>query len=236
MPKPGSLFLIPTPLAAETALPLPQQELERIKHLRFFVAERAKTARAHLKQYGFNLPNIEVIELNKHDNNDTEAFDKAKTELLQGTDVGFLSEAGCPGIADPGAKLVALAHQSNIPVEPLIGPSSILLSLMASGFNGQQFRFIGYLPSEKNQCKQELLKLQQLAQKNETQIFIETPYRNKQLIAELLKSLAPDLKLCIAYNLHGSNQFIKTQTIQQWQKSATTIPDEKQPCIFLLGS
>ncbi len=149
-------------------------------------------------------------------------------------DVAVISEAGCPGIADPGADVVKIAHQKNIKVVPLVGPSSVVLALMASGFNGQNFAFKGYLPVKPNERTRELAKLEKRVQtQKQTQIFIETPYRNNPLIADILKTCSPSTLLCIAANITGENEFIATKSIQQWKKE---VPDlHKIPVIFLLG-
>jgi 16S rRNA (cytidine1402-2'-O)-methyltransferase len=154
--------------------------------------------------------------------------------LLAGNDVGMMSEAGCPGIADPGAKLAALAHQKGIRVTPLVGPSSILLSLMASGFNGQRFTFLGYLPADKAARVQRLKEIEKQSQKyNETQIFIETPYRNQHLLADILAHAHPETKLCIACNISLEDELIISRSIKAWKQQP--LPDlHKKPTVFLL--
>jgi 16S rRNA (cytidine1402-2'-O)-methyltransferase len=153
--------------------------------------------------------------------------------LLAGRDVGLMSEAGCPGIADPGAEIVAFAHQKGIKVVPLVGPSSILLALMASGFNGQSFTFHGYLPIDKVQRSQKIKELENLSEKNkQTQLFIETPFRNNPMLEEILKTCHPNTRLCIACNLTGEDEMVQTKSIADWKKQ---VPDlHKKPVIFLL--
>ena len=153
--------------------------------------------------------------------------------LREGKNVGIISEAGCPGIADPGQLLIAIAHQAGATIKPLVGPSSILLALMGSGMNGQQFQFLGYLPIDNGQRIKTIRELElESARKNTTQIFIETPYRNNQLLETLLKSCNPATRLCIAANLTASNEFIHTKSITEWKKN---LPDiHKQPAIFLM--
>lgn len=153
--------------------------------------------------------------------------------ILDGKNIGIISEAGCPGVADPGQALVAIAQQMNVEVKPLVGPNSILLALMASGMNGQQFQFTGYLPIENQQRIKAIKELEAESQrKNCTQIFIETPYRNNQLIDSIIKTCKPSTQLCIAADLTGKNEWIKTKTIAEWQKSKPDI--HKRPAIFLI--
>ena len=157
-----------------------------------------------------------------------------KPLVEEGKDAGIISEAGCPGVADPGAEVVKYAHQKNIKVVPFAGPSAILLSLMASGFNGQQFAFHGYLPIEKRDRVQALRALEkEMQQRNQTQIFMETPYRNNKLLEDLLQTLHPETRLCIAANITSpEHEFIQTKTIQQWNGK---LPDiHKQPAVFLI--
>ena len=170
--------------------------------------------------------------LNEH-TEDKALPDLLKT-LLAGKDVGLMSDAGCPGVADPGAKLVALAHQKGIRVVPLVGPSSILLALMASGLNGQQFAFLGYLPVDKTERNQKLKEIEKRAQThNETQIFIETPYRNQHMLEALLSTCHANTRLCIASQVSLADEFIVTKSISGWKQSAP--PDlHKKPTVFLL--
>jgi 16S rRNA (cytidine1402-2'-O)-methyltransferase len=152
--------------------------------------------------------------------------------IFKGTNIGVLSESGCPGVADPGALAVDFAHKKNIRVIPLVGPSSILLALMASGLNGQQFAFHGYLPIDAKEVAQKIKSLEkESTQKKQTQIFIETPYRNNQLLKHLLDSLHPSTYLCIAVDLNGKNEFVKTKTISEWKKDVPLLP--KEPAVFL---
>jgi 16S rRNA (cytidine1402-2'-O)-methyltransferase len=154
--------------------------------------------------------------------------------LLEGFDIGLISESGCPAVADPGSKMVALAHQKNIKVIPMIGPSSIILALMASGLNGQQFKFHGYLPSEKEDRIKKIILIENDSSKNhETQIFIETPYRNQHIFNDLISKLQDRTKLCVALDMSSENEFILTKNIKEWKKETT--PDLKnKPCVFLL--
>ena len=178
-----------------------------------------------------NIDELTFFELNQHTNlNEISSF---LEPLRQGHDMGIISEAGCPAIADPGADVVALAQKEGIRVVPLVGPSSIFLSLMASGFNGQSFAFHGYLPIEKKQRSEKLKQLERRVYgEQQTQIFIETPYRNNQLVLELIQTLQPNTKLCIAVDITAPTESIKTKTLAQWKKQLPEL--HKRPCIFLI--
>ncbi|MGM9745792.1 MAG: SAM-dependent methyltransferase [Paludibacteraceae bacterium] len=230
----GTLYLIPTMLSDSPLRHiLPDGNADVIVRLKVFIVENVRTARRFLKQVNKDIviDDLRFFELNQH--TDINQIASYLEPLLQGSDVGIISEAGCPAIADPGADVVALAQQKGIKVVPLVGPSSILLSLMASGFNGQSFAFNGYLPIDKNARTQQLKLLEKrVYAEHQTQIFIETPYRNKQLIEELCKNLQPQTKLCIASDITGANEYIRTQTVAAWKKA---LPDiGKVPCIFLI--
>lgn len=231
----GTLFLIPVPLAEEAAAKTFTPYLvDTINHIKEYIVENEKTARRFLKEAGLKTPQSELVihDYGKHSrNNSLKPF---FTGLQEGKDVGLMSEAGCPGIADPGADIVAEAHRRNIKVVPLVGPSSILLALMASGFNGQGFAFQGYLPIDKADRSRRVKELETLSEKlNQTQIFIETPFRNNPMLEEILKTGNPKTKLCIACNLTGTDEFVQTKTIAEWQKQ---VPDlHKKPTIFLLS-
>lgn len=231
----GKLYLIPSSLGENTVHTIPQYVIDVVHTLDIFIAERAKTARHFLKALKTPVPfqSMTFYELNKKT-----PFEEKKhflQDALASKNVGLLSEAGCPGIADPGAEIVELAHQQGIEVVPFVGPSSILLAMMASGLNGQNFAFIGYLGIKKGERTRDLKRLEQLVKKfGQTQIFIETPYRNMSLIEDMLTTLHPNTKLCIAAELTLSSQYIQTKTIHQWKKSK--IPDlHKKPVIFLIG-
>lgn len=230
-----TLFLIPTPLGApDTPCLLPHEQVQ-IVGLTDFVVEAEKTARAHLKHLGVTTP---IRELNLHtlnEHTDSQALPDLLAPLREGRDMGLLSEAGCPAVADPGANLVALAHQAGFEVKPLVGPSSILLALMASGANGQNFAFKGYLPAEKGARLTALKVLEQHSrQQNETALFIETPYRNDALLADAVQHLHPATRLCVACDLTLPSQTIISQTIADWRK-LTVLPDlKKRPTIFVL--
>jgi 16S rRNA (cytidine1402-2'-O)-methyltransferase len=213
---------------------LPANVLATIKPLTHFVVEQAKTARAFLKAAGTDTPlqELTLVELNEHTK--TNELDLLLAPLRAGHDVGLLSEAGCPAVADPGANLVALAQKENIRVVPLIGPSSLLLALMASGLNGQRFAFQGYLPAKEADRSKALKELESESRKRQqTQIFIETPYRNRQMFDSILQACQPGTRLAVATDLTLPGESVLTRTIQQWKKQ--TPPEiERRPSVFLL--
>ncbi|MBV8648124.1 SAM-dependent methyltransferase [Paludibacterium sp.] len=229
----ATLFLIPAPLGDADTPWLPEPERLRVRHLTHFVVEAEKTARKHLKALGVTTPirELSLQTLNEH----TPPQDVAALlmPLLAGQDVGLISEAGCPAVADPGAQLVALAHEKGIAVMPLIGPSSILLALMASGANGQRFAFHGYLPVDAGERAQALKRLEARSrEQDETQVFIETPYRNDALLTQLRAQLAPDTRLAVACDLTLPTQTIISRRVRDWPAQAPTL--HKRPTIFVL--
>lgn len=231
----GTLYLIPTPLGeAEPLSAMPPATLATLRTLEHFVVEEERSARRFLGTAAHPRPirELQFAELNEHTKAD--AIPALLQPLLDGKDVGLLSEAGCPAVADPGAQLVALAHARGITVKPLVGPSSLLLALMASGLEGQRFCFHGYLPVEKAARQQRLRELEkQSRQQNATQLFIETPYRNAHLLDDLLAVCAPATRLCIAQNLTQPNEQIITRPVNAWKK--LPLPDlHKQPAVFLM--
>jgi len=232
---PGILYLVPVTLGDDQiGKALPSDAIRIIQRLEHFVVENEKTARRFLGVIKplWPIREISMVALNEH--TDAKALKAMLQPLLENHDVGLMSEAGCPGIADPGADLVALAHRHQIKVVPLVGPSSILLSLMASGLNGQQFAFTGYLPSEKTARINKIKDLEQRSrQAGETQIFIETPYRNQHVLQDLLDHCHPATRVCVSTNVSLGNESISTKTVQQWKSS--TLPDlHKQLTVFLL--
>lgn len=230
-----TLYLIPTPLGAPDTPCLLPHEQAQIAHLTDFVVEAEKTARSHLKHIGIRTPirELNLQTLNEH---------TPKTEitallqpLREGRDLGLVSEAGCPAIADPGADLVALAHAEHFEVKPLIGASSIVLALMASGANGQCFAFKGYIPANKEERSGSLKTLENRSrQANETQLFIETPYRNDALLADAIAILHPETRLCVACDLTLPTQTIISQRICDWRKMSVLPNLKKRPAIFVL--
>ena len=232
--SPGTLYLIPSPLG-ESVLDtiLPEQVRAIAARLDTFVVEHPKTARAFLKQIVTHTPlqQLNLLVLDEH-TPETE-LTALLAPLLAGKDVGLISEAGCPAVADPGANLVRLAHQKHIRVVPLSGPSSILLSLMASGLSGQHFAFHGYLPVDKAERKKKLLELEHVsASRNETEIFIETPYRNRQMLEAILETCGDSTALCVAVDVTLATESIHTKTIAEWKKQLPAI--DKRPAVFLL--
>ena len=231
----GHLYLIPVPIDQnDNTSILLSKDKNIVEHLNYFVVENEKTARFHLGALNLHKPinqlHFEVIDQTKTQEDITSYL----TPLLEGFDIGLLSESGCPAVADPGSKMVALAHQKNIRVIPMTGPSSIILALMASGLNGQQFKFHGYLPSEKEDRIKKIIAIENESCKyHETQIFIETPYRNQHIFNDLISKLQDKTKLCIALDMSSENEFILTKNIADWKKEVT--PDLKnKPCVFLL--
>jgi 16S rRNA (cytidine1402-2'-O)-methyltransferase len=228
----GKLFLIPSHIAIGSNSGIPQMVIDALKTITHFLAEDLRSARrflSGLKIYD-SIESLHFSTLNKdtQERELTELF----SPIFSGENLGVISEAGCPGVADPGALAVKYAHEKNIQVIPLVGPSSILLALMASGLNGQQFAFHGYLPIDSKEVIQKIKLLEkESAQKKQTQIFIETPYRNNQLLKTLIESLNPFTQLCIALNLTGTNEFVKTRSVNDWKKHLPNLP--KEPAVFL---
>jgi 16S rRNA (cytidine1402-2'-O)-methyltransferase len=230
----GKLYLIPIPLGENEPLEvLPQTIKNTIEFIDDYIVENEKTARKFIKSICPEKvqATLRLNTLNKHT-----AIAEHKQMLqpcLQGKNIGIMSESGCPGVADPGAVIVKLAHENGIRVIPLVGPSSILLALMASGMNGQSFAFNGYLPIEKSEKKSALKNLEKLSSdKNQTQIFIETPYRNNKLLEDILQALQPNTHLCIAADITLDSEYIKTLRVQDWKK--TKIDLHNRPTIFML--
>lgn len=234
--KKNKLYLIPTPISKRKEnLTLPEHTLEVTKKLSCFVVEKPQTTQSFIQWIKHPVPLHEITMrvLNKK-TPDQEIFSFLK--LLEEQDVGLMSEAGAPGVADPGAKLVKLAHDNGHVVVPLAGPSSILMALMASGMNGQSFAFHGYLSLNDNRREKEISELEkESAQQNRTQIIMETPHRNQQLYELLLTKLRPSTRLCIACNITQIDEFIQTKAVHHWKKSAP--PDlQKKPALFLIYS
>jgi len=231
----GTLYLIPVTLGDDIlSKALPPDVVSITQRLDVFVVENEKTARRFLGAVKTAKPVRELTLLTLNEHTAEKELPALLAPLLAGKDVGLMSEAGCPGIADPGALLAALAHRKGIRVAPLVGPSSILLSLMASGLDGQRFTFLGYLPSEKAARVQKLREIEQISRKNrETQIFIETPYRNQHLLEDILASCNPATRLCVACNVSLESEKIISKQISDWKQSP--LPDlHKQPTVFLL--
>lgn len=230
----ASIYLIPVTLG-DTSLDrvLPAYNKEIVVSIRYFIVENERTARRFLKKTdpAIDIDSLHFFVLNKHTS--PEEIASFIAPLREGHDIGLLSEAGCPAIADPGADVVRIAQEKNYPVVPLVGPSSILLSLMASGFNGQSFAFAGYLPVDREQRVRSLKAMEQrIYSEHQTQIFIETPYRNNKLVEDIIQSCKPSTRLCIAANITCEDEFIRTRGVKEWKGK---VPDlSKQASIFLL--
>ena len=228
------VYLIPSLLAENGVHTIPPYITDAIKNCQIFFVENERTARRFLKQLWKEMviDNYEWFTIHKAEE---EAISIFKQKLKEGKAIGIISEAGCPGIADPGQLLVAAAQEMNVEVKPLVGPNSILLALMASGMNGQQFHFAGYLPIDNQQRMQAVKELEnESKKKNCTQLFIETPYRNNQLIEVILKTCNPSTRFCIAVDITGEKEWIKTKTVAEWKKEKIDI--HKRPAIFLLSA
>ncbi len=230
----ATLFLIPTSLGeSQFDSILPARNTEIVTDLKYFIVEDVRTARRFLKKanQAIDIDSLTFFVLNQHTS--PEEISDFLKPMVEGNDMGVLSEAGCPAIADPGADVVAIAQRNNFRVVPLVGPSSILLSLMASGFNGQSFAFVGYLPIQPDERSKALKKLEsRVYSENQSQIFIETPYRNMKMLEEIIKTCQPNTRLCIAVDITLETEFIKTKTIKEWKAQ---LPDlNKRPCIFII--
>ncbi|MBT8252629.1 MAG: SAM-dependent methyltransferase [Flavobacteriaceae bacterium] len=233
-PTEGRLFLIPTRLGDNPPLEvLPLSIKKIIENTQHFIVENEKSARRFIKRISpkKSQQSLVIYVLNKFtDPAESHSF---LDPCLQGHAVGLLSEAGCPAIADPGSEIVRMAHDRDIRVIPLVGPSAILLAMMSSGMNGQNFAFNGYLPIDKKERKQELKRLERLSSdKNQSQIFIETPYRNNQILSDILQTLNHNTRLCIASDISLPSEFIRVKTIEAWHKSPVDL--HKRPTIFII--
>ena len=232
--KRGRLFLIPSPLGEnDPAEVIPVPVLKSLEGFRTFVVEEVRTARRYLSKAGLkgHIGELEFHELNEHtEQAEIEGYIKL---FDNGNDVALISEAGLPAVADPGAQLVALAHRNGIEVIPAVGPSSLMLALMASGLNGQSFAFCGYIPAKTDERRSRLKTLEKVSgQLHQTQILIETPYRNDSLFADILAVCSPSVKVCVAANITMPDAYIRTMSISQWKKQGIVIG--KRPCVFLI--
>ncbi|MGZ8545584.1 MAG: SAM-dependent methyltransferase [Flavisolibacter sp.] len=229
-----TVYLIPTVLSEGQTNVLPAYLLDAVKQCPVFFVENERTARRFLKLLWKEIviDDQEWFSMKTVDNMVMQAF---RQKIKEGKNIGIISEAGCPGVADPGQKLVAMAQEMNVTIKPLVGPSSILLALMASGMNGQHFQFTGYLPIEPGERVKSIRQLEsESRQKNCTQIFIETPYRNNQLLETIIKTCLPQTRLCIAVDLTAPEETVKTKTIQEWKRESVNL--HKRPAIFLLSA
>lgn len=229
----GKLYLIPTPLGDyDPVMVLPAPVLSLLPELKVFVVEETRTARRFLSAAGLkgHIGELEFHELNEHtDPSSVESL----VGLLESRDVGLMSEAGLPAVADPGSLLVAACHRHGISVVPLVGPSSLMMSLMASGLNGQSFAFCGYLPAKTEERRKALTAIEKRSShERQTEIFIETPYRNDSMLADILAVCRPSTRICIAADITLPTEYIRTMTVAQWKKEIPVIG--KRPCVFLL--
>ena len=232
----GTLFLIPSPLGEnDPSEVIPAPVLESLKGFRTFVVEEVRTARRYLSRAGLKgqIGELSFHELNEH--TDAATVESYLKLFDDGNDVALISEAGLPAVADPGAQLVALAHRHGIKVVPAVGPSSLMLALMASGLNGQSFAFCGYIPAKTDERRSRLKTLEKVsAQLRQTQILIETPYRNDSLFADILSVCGGSTKVCVAANITMPDAYIMTKKVSEWKKEGLVIG--KRPCVFLLLS
>lgn len=230
----GKLYLIPTTMGECDPMDVFPQTVKRtIDFIDHYIVENEKTARKSIKEVHPEKKQSELILYTLNKRTEVKEHLEFIQPLLEGKNVGLMSEAGCPGVADPGAVIVKLAHDKGIQVVPLVGPSSILLAMMASGMNGQSFTFHGYLPIEKDEKKASFKSLERISsEKNQSQIFIETPYRNNKLLEDLIQTLNPETHLCIATDITLPTEYIKTKKIAAWKKE--TIDLHKRPTIFII--
>ena len=238
MAEKGILYMIPCPISDQTEVydVVPQANRSVVDSLDYFIVENVRSARRFLSKAGISrkIDELEFVELNEH-TVAGQAVEAMIKPLLAGRSAGVISEAGVPGVADPGAAIAALAHRHGVRVVPLVGPSSILMSVMASGLNGQSFAFVGYLPIKDPERQRRLRELERrVVEEQQSQLFIEAPYRNVKLFETLVKSLSPRLKLTVATDITAPEEFIRTMTIEAWRKVGVP-PFEKRPTIFLLG-
>lgn len=236
MTKCGTLYIVPTPLGENiSALFFDSYYLNILQQTNIFIVEELRTTRRLLRKLIPNFPIDDCTFLIYNEHNLKSNLDTFIEPLLQGHNVALMSEAGCPAIADPGNEIILSAHKHNIRVVPLIGPSSIVMALMASGLPAQLFKFHGYLPAKTNELQKAIQKIEKQSQsENITQIFIETPYRNQSLFEKILNTCSPHTYLSVAINLTQPNEFVATKTIEQWRKSCISIP--KEPAIFIIYS
>ena len=225
---------MPCPIVEDGLSSLSAEAIDKLHTITYFVVERARTARRFIKSTDHPTPisELHIFELDK--NNPISGLDAFLNALVIGNDVAVLSEAGCPGIADPGNLAVQFAHRHEIKVTPLVGPSSILLALIASGLNGQDFAFNGYLPNKSPELTKKIKALEQKAMSGQTQMFMEAPYRNEFILSHCMKVLSPQIKLCIACDINGATEFIRTKAVKEW-KGMDWKEFHKRPAVFLIG-
>lgn len=228
----AKIYLIPIPIAEDALQTLPEQIRTTTLEVTHYFVENIRTARRFLKSVHKEIviDDLHFSEIDKREGPDLSTLSQW---VKEGQTIGIMSESGCPGIADPGAIIINRAHEMNVPIYPLTGPNSIVLSLMASGMNGQSFAFNGYLPVKNPERSKQIKHFEQRSKsEHQTQIFIETPYRNNQLLEDLLKNCAPNTQLCLAQDISGADEYIKTKTIKDWRKQKPEL--KKLPAVFLL--
>ena len=234
----GTIYMIPCPIAEHDSVweVLPKANLDIMNSLDYFIVENVRSARRFLSKAGIErkIEELEFVELNEHTTSAAD-IERMLRPILAGRSAGVISEAGVPGVADPGADIVALAHRHGVRIVPLVGPSSILMVMMASGQNGQSFAFVGYLPIKDAERQRRLKDLEHRARtEHQAQLFIEAPYRNVKLFDTLIKTLSPQLRLTVAADITSPEELIKTRTVAEWRKCG--VPDiAKRPTIFILG-
>ncbi|WP_250432665.1 SAM-dependent methyltransferase [Hanstruepera flava] len=232
--KQGKLYLIPTTLGESNPLDVLPITVKRIiERIDTYIVENEKTTRRFIKSIApeKSQPGLKLFKLNKH--TEPQDIPTFLEPCLSDQDVGLISEAGCPAVADPGAEVVKIAHERNIQVVPLVGPSSILMAIMSSGLTGQSFAFNGYLPIDKNDRKRELMRLERLSQQqNQSQLFIETPYRNNAMLEDICKSLHDETLVCVACDITLQTEYIKTKTVREWKKNSADL--HKRPALFII--
>ncbi|MDR1348429.1 MAG: SAM-dependent methyltransferase [Prevotellaceae bacterium] len=229
----GNIYIIPSPLGDLRVDVIPQKTIDTIRSIRYFIVEDIRTARRYLSKIKMPVKIDELIFLELNEHTKPGEISELLVPVFQGNDTGIISDAGVPCVADPGAAVIDYAHKNSVRIVPLVGPSSILLALMAAGMNGQNFAFAGYLPiKEQQRCQCINLLEKRSKHENQAQIFIETPYRNMQLFKSLVSICNPYTRLCIAANITLAGEFIKTATVEEWKKSEPDL--NKKPCIFIL--
>ncbi len=237
MPR-GKIYLFPTPISDDTSVDsvLPSLNLEILQKINYFVVENVRTARRFISKchLGISIDSLRFVELSEHTT--SSEVEEIIKPIIEGEDCILMSEAGVPAIADPGSELVRLAHINEVAIVPLVGPSSIIMALMSSGMNGQSFVFHGYLPVKPDERNRKIEELSRsVISRNQTQIFIETPYRNLKMFESLCQKLPQNIRLCIAANISSPTQFIHTKTISQWKNYKGDLPINKVPAIFVVG-
>lgn len=235
MEQPGKVYLIPTVLSPDALHTIPSYITAAVQKISVFFVENERTARRYLKALdrSINIDNLQILLMQAGSVNGPSDTELAKKFLLEGTDIGIMSEAGCPAIADPGHKIVLAAHSVDAPIIPMVGPNSMLMALIASGMNGQNFQFVGYLPVKPAERVKALKELElESIKKHQTAMFIETPYRNNHLLRDMVASLKETTLVCVAADITGPEEYIKTKTVKEWKKQLPEL--HKKPAIFLL--